>query len=240
MPGRSVESARTMLATDRSARLMERARGLMPGGVNSPVRAFRSVGGDPLFMERGEGPRVFDADGNSFVDYVMSYGPLVLGHADPGRDLGDRGDLPQGDDLRRADGARDRASRPRVRGRALRRDGPHGQLGHRGDDERDPAGPRLHRAREDPQVRRQLPRPRRRPARLRRLGRRDARPTRQPRRDEGGGEGHHRPPLQRPPGRPGAFRGAGRGVRRRDPGAGGGEHGLRAARRTVTSKACAT
>jgi len=70
-----------MLAMDRSARLMERAAGLMPGGVNSPVRAFRSVGGDPLFMERGEGSRIFDVDGNSYIDYVMSYGPLVLGHA---------------------------------------------------------------------------------------------------------------------------------------------------------------
>jgi glutamate-1-semialdehyde 2,1-aminomutase len=55
----------------------------MPGGVNSPVRAFRSVGGDPLFMQRGEGSRIFDVDGNSYVDYVMSYGPLVLGHAHP-------------------------------------------------------------------------------------------------------------------------------------------------------------
>ncbi|HYZ46029.1 MAG TPA: glutamate-1-semialdehyde 2,1-aminomutase, partial [Actinomycetota bacterium] len=68
---------------DRSARLMERAVGLMPGGVNSPVRAFRSVGGDPLFMQRGEGSRIFDVDGNSYIDYVMSYGPLVLGHAYP-------------------------------------------------------------------------------------------------------------------------------------------------------------
>jgi glutamate-1-semialdehyde 2,1-aminomutase len=62
---------------------MERAVGLMPGGVNSPVRAFRSVGGDPLFMERGAGSRIFDVDGNSFIDYVMSYGPLVLGHTYP-------------------------------------------------------------------------------------------------------------------------------------------------------------
>jgi glutamate-1-semialdehyde 2,1-aminomutase len=68
---------------DRSARLMERAAKRMPGGVNSPVRAFRSVGGDPLFVERGEGSTIFDADGNSYVDYVMSYGPLVLGHAHP-------------------------------------------------------------------------------------------------------------------------------------------------------------
>ena len=75
--------ARTVLAMDRSARLMERAVRRMPGGVNSPVRAFRSVGGDPLFMQRGERSRVVDVDGNSYVDYVMSYGPLVLGHADP-------------------------------------------------------------------------------------------------------------------------------------------------------------
>ncbi|MDQ3793545.1 MAG: glutamate-1-semialdehyde 2,1-aminomutase [Actinomycetota bacterium] len=68
---------------DRSARLMERAVRRMPGGVNSPVRAFRSVGGDPLFMQRGERSRIFDVDGNSYVDYVMSYGPLVLGHAHP-------------------------------------------------------------------------------------------------------------------------------------------------------------
>jgi glutamate-1-semialdehyde 2,1-aminomutase len=72
-----------MLAVDRSARLMERAARSMPGGVNSPVRAFRSVGGDPLFMERGEGSRIFDADGNAYIDYVMSYGPLVVGHAYP-------------------------------------------------------------------------------------------------------------------------------------------------------------
>ena len=68
---------------DRSARLMERATKRLPGGVNSPVRAFRSVGGDPLFMERGDGSTIFDVDGNPYVDYVMSYGPLVLGHTYP-------------------------------------------------------------------------------------------------------------------------------------------------------------
>lgn len=62
---------------------MERARRSIPGGVNSPVRAFRSVGGDPIFVRRGEGSRIFDVEGNSYVDYVMSYGPLILGHAHP-------------------------------------------------------------------------------------------------------------------------------------------------------------
>ncbi len=76
-------NAREILQMDRSARLMQRAVKRLPGGVNSPVRAFRSVGGDPLFMHRGEGSRIFDADGNSYVDYVMSYGPLILGHAHP-------------------------------------------------------------------------------------------------------------------------------------------------------------
>ena len=75
--------ARAELAMDRSARLMERAMHRLPGGVNSPVRAFRSVGGDPVFMRRGAGSRIFDVDGNSYVDYVMSYGPLILGHTYP-------------------------------------------------------------------------------------------------------------------------------------------------------------
>lgn len=66
---------------DRSARLMARATQHLPGGVNSPVRAFRSIGGEPVFMRRGEGSHIFDVDGNAFVDYVMSYGPLILGHA---------------------------------------------------------------------------------------------------------------------------------------------------------------
>ena len=74
---------RELLALDRSARLMERAVKVLPGGVNSPVRAFRSVGGDPLFMQRGQDSRIFDMDENSYIDYVMSYGPLVLGHAYP-------------------------------------------------------------------------------------------------------------------------------------------------------------
>ena len=67
----------------RSRALFERAQKLMPGGVNSPVRAFRSVGGDPLFIARGEGARLHDADGNAFLDYVGSWGPLLLGHRHP-------------------------------------------------------------------------------------------------------------------------------------------------------------
>src|SRR5438876_723827 len=69
---------------DQSRRLQGRAEQMIPGGVNSPVRAFRAVGGDPPFIVRGQGSRIWDADGNDYVDYVGSWGPLILGHAAPG------------------------------------------------------------------------------------------------------------------------------------------------------------
>ena len=65
----------------RSHEIMERSRQLFPGGVNSPVRAFGGVGGEPFVAERGKGARLWDADGNEYIDYVLSWGPLVLGHA---------------------------------------------------------------------------------------------------------------------------------------------------------------
>ncbi|HEY6909870.1 MAG TPA: glutamate-1-semialdehyde 2,1-aminomutase [Myxococcales bacterium] len=71
------------MKTDASRREFARARGLFPGGVNSPVRAYKGVGGDPLFIARGEGARLYDEDGNGFVDYVLSWGPLLAGHAHP-------------------------------------------------------------------------------------------------------------------------------------------------------------
>ena len=68
---------------NRSATLFERACQVLPGGVNSPVRAFRSVGGTPIFIERAEGARLYDVDGGSYIDYVGSWGPMILGHAHP-------------------------------------------------------------------------------------------------------------------------------------------------------------
>jgi glutamate-1-semialdehyde 2,1-aminomutase len=70
--------------TTRSRRLFENARKLIPGGVNSPVRAFGQVGEVPRFVARGKGAHLFDVDGNEYVDYVLSWGPLILGHADAG------------------------------------------------------------------------------------------------------------------------------------------------------------
>jgi glutamate-1-semialdehyde 2,1-aminomutase len=69
--------------TEQSHKLHQRAEQLIPGGVNSPVRAFRSVGGEPLYIVRGQGSHIWDADGNEYIDYVGSWGPLILGHAAP-------------------------------------------------------------------------------------------------------------------------------------------------------------
>ena len=67
----------------RSEKLFEAAQGLLPGGVSSPVRAFRAVGGTPLFIAEGEGSKLITVDGQELIDYVGSWGPLILGHAHP-------------------------------------------------------------------------------------------------------------------------------------------------------------
>jgi len=69
--------------TNRSEKLFQQAIKLIPGGVNSPVRAFKSVGGTPIFIERAEGSRIYDVDGNAYIDYVGSWGPMIVGHAHP-------------------------------------------------------------------------------------------------------------------------------------------------------------
>lgn len=68
---------------DKSKAAFKEAVNLMPGGVNSPVRAFKSVAMDPIFMERGQGSKIYDIDGNEYIDYVLSWGPLILGHSHP-------------------------------------------------------------------------------------------------------------------------------------------------------------
>jgi glutamate-1-semialdehyde 2,1-aminomutase len=73
----------TSRKTEQSRRLQQRAESMIPGGVNSPVRAFGSVGGDPPFIVRGKGSHIWDADENEFIDYIGSWGPLILGHAEP-------------------------------------------------------------------------------------------------------------------------------------------------------------
>ena len=68
---------------DNSVAAFQRARALMPGGVNSPARAFGAVGGSPLFIEKAEGPYLHDIDGRRYIDYIGSWGPMILGHAQP-------------------------------------------------------------------------------------------------------------------------------------------------------------
>ncbi|WP_053364247.1 glutamate-1-semialdehyde 2,1-aminomutase [Bacillus sp. FJAT-27251] len=70
-----------MRSYEKSAAAFEQAKKVLPGGVNSPVRAFKSVNMDPIFMERGKGSKIYDIDGNEYIDYVLSWGPLILGHA---------------------------------------------------------------------------------------------------------------------------------------------------------------
>ena len=69
--------------TKRSQALFSQAKALMPGGVNSPVRAFKSVGGEPFFAQRADGAYLFDVDGNRYIDYVGSWGPMIVGHNHP-------------------------------------------------------------------------------------------------------------------------------------------------------------
>src|SRR5258706_3466792 len=73
----------TDLTLTRSQAFFAEAQQLMPGGVNSPVRAFRAVGGEPIFIDLGSGPYLYDVDGNRYRDYVQSWGPMILGHAHP-------------------------------------------------------------------------------------------------------------------------------------------------------------
>jgi glutamate-1-semialdehyde 2,1-aminomutase len=71
------------MATTKSAKIMKKAVEVIPGGVNSPVRAFKAVGGKPVFIKRAKGSKIFDVDGNSYIDYIGSWGPMILGHAQP-------------------------------------------------------------------------------------------------------------------------------------------------------------
>ena len=69
------------MKNEKSLKIYEEATKYIPGGVNSPVRAFKSVGLDPIFIERAHGSRIYDVDGNEYIDYICSCGPLMLGHS---------------------------------------------------------------------------------------------------------------------------------------------------------------
>ncbi|HKL39211.1 MAG TPA: aminotransferase class III-fold pyridoxal phosphate-dependent enzyme, partial [Cryomorphaceae bacterium] len=81
IPQTDQEKRESDMQREESAKLFKKAKTLFPGGVNSPVRAFKAVGGNPLFIEKAKGSKITDADGNEFLDFCCSYGPLILGHA---------------------------------------------------------------------------------------------------------------------------------------------------------------
>ena len=108
------------MSDTRSAELYRRALHVLPGGVNSPVRAMRAIGRDPIFIERASGAELTDVDGNVYVDYVCSWGPLIHGHAHPAIIEAVTEAAAAGHVLRRADGGRGRAGRGGLR-RACRR-----------------------------------------------------------------------------------------------------------------------
>ena len=146
---------------DKSHAAFERAKQLMPGGVNSPARAFGGVGGEPIFFDRAEGAYLFDIDGNRYIDYIGSWGPMILGHGHPAVVAAVEAALHRGTSFGAPTLAENELAELDHRGRAVDREGPAGQLGHRGHDERHPPGPRIHRPADDRQVRRQLSRARR-------------------------------------------------------------------------------
>ena len=159
-----------------------------PGGVDSPVRAFKAVGGTPLLHRaRARAPRSTDVDGNTYIDYVMSWGPLIHGHAPPALiEALAAAARPARATARRAR-SRSQLAETRARADAVDRDGALRQLRHRSDDERGPRRARRHRPRQIDQVRGLLSRPRRRFLVAGRFGRADARRADQPRRHGGRG-----------------------------------------------------
>ncbi len=148
-----------MIAKKNSAALLARAAAVIPGAVNSPVRAWKAVGGATLFIAHGEGAMVIDADGNRFIDYVGSYGPAILGHAHPEVVAAIAEQAAHGfgygapTELEIAIAERIAARHPDGA------QGAPGQLRYRGRDDRDSPGARRHRPLAHYQVRRLLPRP---------------------------------------------------------------------------------
>ena len=167
---RSTPELTSSLTDTRSAELYRRALHVLPGGVNSPVRAMRAIGRDPIFIERADGAEITDVDGNIYVDYVCSWGPLIHGHAHPAGARGGGRRRPRAGTTFGAPTAGEVELAELVAAAdAVGRHAAHDLVGHRGVDERDPARARRHRPRHAAQVRRRLPRPRRRAARRGRL-----------------------------------------------------------------------
>ena len=126
----------------RSEKLFAAASRILPGGVDSPVRAFKAVGGTPVFVARAQGAHIVDVDGNTYVDYVMSWGPLIHGHAPKGLRKALAAAAAHGTSFGAPDRARNAARRTRREPHAFDGADPIRQLWHRGGDERAARRPR--------------------------------------------------------------------------------------------------
>ena len=146
---------------DKSHLAFDRAKQLMPGGVNSPARAFGGVGGEPIFFDRAEGAYLFDLDGNRYIDYIGSWGPMILGHGHPAVVAAIEAALRRGTSFGAPTLAENELAELIVEAVPSIEKVRLVNSGHRGHDERHPPGPRIHRPADDREVRRQLSRPRR-------------------------------------------------------------------------------
>ena len=143
----------------KSAEIFRRATEVLVGGVNSPVRAFRAVGGDPIIVDRAAGARLWDADGNEFIDYVCSWGALILGHAHPKvvEAIDDTG--AQGYQLRHAHRTGSRTCYAHPQCSSILRKSEIRQFRHGSNDERSASGAGRDGPRPDRKIRRLLSRP---------------------------------------------------------------------------------
>ena len=124
--------------TTKSSELFAEAQLHMPGGVNSPVRAFKSVGRDPLYIERAKGAKMWDADGNEFIDYIGSWGPMIVGHAHERVIRAIQEAAESGTSF----GAS--SEREIALAKLIKKFVPYGQFRHGSDDERDALGARVY------------------------------------------------------------------------------------------------
>jgi hypothetical protein len=179
------------VSTDsRNAAAFERAQRVIPGGVNSPVRAFRAVGGTPRFIRRAEGAWMWDVEGRRYIDYIGSWGPMILGHGHPAVLEAVTKAARDGLSFGAPTEAEAELAEAIIAAGALGGAAAPGLQRHRSRHERAAPGARRHRPFGDRQVRGLLPRPRRRAAGQGRLGPGHLRPPDQRRRAARGGAAH--------------------------------------------------
>ena len=134
----------------RSIGLYQKALGLIPGGVNSPVRAFKAIGIPPTFVDRAKGAKIWDVDGNEYIDYIGSWGPMIVGHAHPKVVAALKNAIPKGTSFGAPTPLEVELAARGQKGLPFHGTGQDGQLRHRGCDQCHSGGERFYRKRQDP------------------------------------------------------------------------------------------